>query len=717
MQVGEGLRKGTSGQEWVWILFVFCILPTKVFALEVNGNISSDTTWSASDSPVNINVSNFEVESGATLTIDAGVTVRVPSSGHITITGTLVANGTSSQNITFTPQSGTWEYIDFTNSACTPNNNAIYWTNFNSMSYDSVSPFIVSNTNLTMENSAITATGSAIYLVRTYANHIINQCDGSVILRNNQLNFTTSSSSSYRSAAIYIDGTDLTLSGNTITVTSSGTSGIAGVYLNSSNTLGYNVSIDSNTINVEATNSSMEYTSGIYFNSGASGNPTNNTLTIQGKAITYGIYKGSGSISGNTLTVSSNSSRGTYTYGIYSSSASQDDSVSNNQVTVSAANGNTYGIYGQASTFSKNRVIANLNLSGSYGSLSGIYNRYYATTIINNSVSLGTTDASIYTCGICVGTHYAEHTLTIKNNALMGDGGTHSTGIYNGSENVTANNTYNLVYNFATAYDGTSAGTGSLSSDPLFVDADSDLRLQEGSPAIDAGDWDDDVGSEPANHGGRINMGADGGMSSARNSSVRIIAPEITTNDGNDYSTTNPSITLTGRTAKTTTTILLNGSVISTEDLTLEYTAGESSWTYSGTLTEGLNTFSFTARDQDDNTSNAASINITYTIDASPSPTPTPTPEPTETPETPDNPETPDTPGTPGTEGEDGGSQMDATSAAGGCSLANPVHEFEPSMFWLVFTLAAFLFSSLRESTIEWPYEKNPRSDGHSTPR
>ena len=61
---------------------------------DVSGAISSDTTWGTSGSPYTV-TGNVLVSSGVTLTIEAGVTVKVSSSAIIQNNGTLIAIGTS----------------------------------------------------------------------------------------------------------------------------------------------------------------------------------------------------------------------------------------------------------------------------------------------------------------------------------------------------------------------------------------------------------------------------------------------------------------------------------------------------------------------------------------------------------------------------------------------------------------------------------------------
>src|ERR1035437_3262067 len=82
----------------------------------VGGIISSNTNWSLSGSPY-IVTGNILVEIGFTLTIEPGVTVKFDSALSMQIDGTLLAQGTSSNMITFTSNTvdtaGAWGYIYF----------------------------------------------------------------------------------------------------------------------------------------------------------------------------------------------------------------------------------------------------------------------------------------------------------------------------------------------------------------------------------------------------------------------------------------------------------------------------------------------------------------------------------------------------------------------------------------------------------------------------
>ncbi len=83
-------------------------------------------------------------------------------------------------------------------------------------------------------------------------------------------------------------------------------------------------------------------------------------------------------------------------------------------------------------------------------------------------------------------------------------------------------------------------------------------------------------------------------------------SPVITTNGGLNYSVNAPLLTLNGTCVSETGHIDVNGSTTG-----VTYTAGQTSWSYSGILSEGSNSFSITATDAIGNMSGASSIVIT----------------------------------------------------------------------------------------------------------
>lgn len=90
--------KEASGNEAMSGDFTFT---TSKEATEVGGIISSDTTWTKTDSPYVI-TSTVQIPTGVTLTIELGVTISKPTSGDMfLLLGTMYAHGTAQEPIVF----------------------------------------------------------------------------------------------------------------------------------------------------------------------------------------------------------------------------------------------------------------------------------------------------------------------------------------------------------------------------------------------------------------------------------------------------------------------------------------------------------------------------------------------------------------------------------------------------------------------------------------
>lgn len=83
----------------IWLLLG--VLADDTLAIDVSGDISTDTVWTLADSPVVI-TDTLTLLPGTTLTIEAGVEVRAHDNTGLAIEGHLHTMGTPSQPVTFT---------------------------------------------------------------------------------------------------------------------------------------------------------------------------------------------------------------------------------------------------------------------------------------------------------------------------------------------------------------------------------------------------------------------------------------------------------------------------------------------------------------------------------------------------------------------------------------------------------------------------------------
>ena len=112
----------------VLTVLLLSLVTINLSATNVSGLISINTKWTLANSPY-IVTGNILVSNGMTLTIEPGVTVKFNSGLSMQIDGELIAQGTSSDSITFTSNTldsaGAWGYIYFSNTS----SDAIFQTN------------------------------------------------------------------------------------------------------------------------------------------------------------------------------------------------------------------------------------------------------------------------------------------------------------------------------------------------------------------------------------------------------------------------------------------------------------------------------------------------------------------------------------------------------------------------------------------------------------
>jgi len=159
----------------------------------LNGQITSNTDLSS----LTIINSTVTVASGATLTINPGTNLNFASGTSLTVNGTLVANGTSTDSITFTSSNGSWGGVTLSGSGA--DGSSIQYANF--QLYGS-GVTVSSASDVNIEHCTITDGGDGAIRYDNSSGYIDNN--------------TISSSESYANAVVFENSANINCYNNTI---------------------------------------------------------------------------------------------------------------------------------------------------------------------------------------------------------------------------------------------------------------------------------------------------------------------------------------------------------------------------------------------------------------------------------------------------------------------------------------------------------------------
>jgi parallel beta-helix repeat protein len=329
-----------------WLLLIIAVLVSSMLlvadvhaATYVNGPISTDTTWTKTNSPYRL-TGNVSVESGVVLTIEPGVTVDFYAY-TLQVTGTLNAIGISDNNI-----------ILFSSYSINPT--AIYFT------YSSTNWSESTGTGSIIENSVLSSA-------------CISTVNCSPKISNNYFtnNRVTSISVSGGSPLILNNAFDIRATGISITSGSSASPIISGNFIKcNSVSSNFGINAGNNNAYISENNITGCYT-GIY----ATGNSTITRNLIRSN--TNGI-----SVSGSMATIENNIISSN-SYGINGGGIVRNNTIGNNQVGILASIG--------SSNISQNNIFSNTQFSISMSTPNSIdaINNWWGTmniSVINQTI-------------------------------------------------------------------------------------------------------------------------------------------------------------------------------------------------------------------------------------------------------------------------------------------------------------------------------------------
>ncbi len=380
----------------------------------VSGLVSTNTTWALAHSPY-IVTGNVLVQSGVTLTLEPGVVVKFDSALSMQIDGTLLARGTSDNNITFTSHTvdtaGAWGYIYFGDGST----DAVFE---NDMYGNYLSGSILQYCRIQYAGGANVTENGAVRLDN--AHPFIDHC----IIANNSASgirgYNLSASLKITNCAIsenttvdygggvHISGTGTTLvSGNTITGNSalSDGGGICNMY--------WTAIIVNNIVTDNTTGGNGGgIASGL---GGVSSSPITNNIIMRNVAADDGgglyVYNGTSAVSGNVIANNTaNRVGGFFAYG------GSDASISNNVISDNSA----LGIVGGVWSLSSQSILNNQIIRNSATDDAGVLTDYNGTIRLNTIAwNTNTGYDNPLNRAICVDTHSLLDSNNILSNAAF----------------------------------------------------------------------------------------------------------------------------------------------------------------------------------------------------------------------------------------------------------------------------------------------------------
>ena len=274
----------------LFLSFFAVLLPSSItpsFAAngsEVSGIISQNTTWTLAGNPY-IVTGNIVVNSGMTLTIEAGVEVRFDSGKALQINGELIARGNAGNNIVFTsnkttPAPGDWGYILFGDTST----DATFDSGGNYVSGSVLQYCKVLYGGANNAGGAIKINSSSPFIdncrIENNASRGI-QAGGTVGLRLTNNTVTGNTSSDSGGGGIYVGGTQVTIANNIISNNTANAygnwDGGGGIRVD-----GQNITISGNTISENTANGPNFWANGgggVFFGSGTTVTIKDNTIT------------------------------------------------------------------------------------------------------------------------------------------------------------------------------------------------------------------------------------------------------------------------------------------------------------------------------------------------------------------------------------------------------------------------------------------------------